>query len=151
MENCIFCKIVAGEAPSFKIYEDEKYIAILDKYPNIKGQTLVITKEHVDSYAFDLSDDELCNLINTAKKVAKLLEKGLGVERVHMVLEGAEISHLHAKLYPAIGIAKHEKSVAKGTVSFERYEGYISTMHGPQASDEELEKLKNMIVEKNKQ
>ncbi|MGC8538610.1 MAG: HIT family protein, partial [Candidatus Micrarchaeia archaeon] len=75
MENCIFCKIVAGEAPSFKIYEDEKYIAILDKYPNIKGQTLVITKEHVDSYAFDLSDDELCNLINTAKKVAKLLEK----------------------------------------------------------------------------
>ena len=81
-----------------------------------------------------------------------MLEKGLGVKRVHMVLEGTAINHLHAKLYPAIGMkSKNDMYWIKEEVYFKRYEGYITTKIGPRAKDETLEKLKNMIVEKNKQ
>ncbi|MFA5403361.1 MAG: HIT domain-containing protein, partial [Ignavibacteria bacterium] len=51
-EDCIFCKIIAGEIPSYKVYEDEDFIGILDIFPNTKGMTLLIPKEHYDSYAF---------------------------------------------------------------------------------------------------
>ncbi len=150
--ECVFCKIANNEAKSFKIYEDKEYIAILDIYPNIKGQTLVIPKKHISSYAFDASDRELCKLMKVSKIVAKMLEKGLGVKRVHMVLEGTAINHLHAKLYPAIGMkSKNDMYWIKEEVYFKRYEGYITTKIGPRAKDETLEKLKNMIVEKNKQ
>ena len=60
-DSDIFCKIVKGEIPAFKIYEDRNFIAILDIYPNIKGQTLIISKEHRSGYAFDLGEDELKN------------------------------------------------------------------------------------------
>ncbi|MEM0149800.1 MAG: HIT domain-containing protein [Candidatus Micrarchaeaceae archaeon] len=152
MPECIFCKIVRGEAKAFKIYEDNDYLAVLDIYPNIEGQTLVMPKKHIGSYAFDASDEELCKLMRVSKKVAKMLEKGLDVKRVHMVLEGTAINHLHAKLYPAIGMKnKDDIYWIKEEVYFERYEGYITTKLGPRAKDDELEKLKNMIVEKNKQ
>ncbi len=151
MEDCVFCKIVRGEAGSFKIYEDDEYLAILDIYPNIKGQTLVIPKRHLSGYAFDLTDEELCKLMSVSKKVAKMLENALKVKRVHMVLEGTAINHLHAKLYPAIGMkSKEEVYWLNETVYLDRYEGYVTTKPGPKASNEELEKLKNMIVEKNK-
>ncbi|MBP9192486.1 MAG: HIT domain-containing protein, partial [Ignavibacteria bacterium] len=54
--NCIFCKVVKGDIPSYKIYEDEKFIAILDLCPNTKGMTLILTKDHYDSYAVDMDD-----------------------------------------------------------------------------------------------
>ena len=47
--GCVFCKVVSGEFPSYKIYEDDKHLAILDLYPNVKGMTLIITKEHYES------------------------------------------------------------------------------------------------------
>ena len=53
MENCIFCKIVKGEIPCVKIWEDKDFLAILDVFPNTKGMTLVLTKKHFDSYAFE--------------------------------------------------------------------------------------------------
>jgi len=87
MEDCVFCRIVEGKEKSFKIYEDKDFIAILNLFPNIEGQTLLITKKHFDSYAFDLSNKDLSNIIVAAKKVAKILEKGLNVKRVHMVIE----------------------------------------------------------------
>jgi len=148
--NCTFCKIVKNELPSFKIYEDEKYIAILDIYPNIKGQTLVIPKKHVNSYAFDLPDDELAELIIISKKVAKIIEKGLKVERVHMVLEGTAINHLHAKLYPAIGASKNEPYISEQVVYFDKYPGYVTTILGPKAQDDELKKVMEEIIKNSK-
>ncbi|MGC8652011.1 MAG: HIT family protein [Candidatus Micrarchaeia archaeon] len=152
MAECIFCRIARGEMKAFKIYEDKEYIAILDIYPNIKGQTLVIPKRHISGYAFDASDQELCKLAKVSKKVAKMLEKGLDVKRVHMVMEGTAINHLHAKLYPAIGMKnKDDMYWIREEVYFKRYEGYITTKMGPRAKDETLEKLKNIIVKRNKQ
>ena len=60
MDNCIFCKIVKGEIPSVKIWEDKNYLAILDINPNVEGMTLVIPKKHFDSYVFEMKDKEYC-------------------------------------------------------------------------------------------
>lgn len=141
--------IVDGKIPSFRIYEDRDFIAILDAYPNIEGQTLVISKKHRTGYAFDLSDNEMKKLIIAAKKVSKLLEKRLGVKRVHMVLEGTGINHLHAKLYPAVGLkSKYAEVWAKGKKHFKKYEGYVTTITGPKANQKELRRLQRKIAKR---
>jgi len=151
VENCIFCKIVEGKEKSFKLYEDKKYIAILDRFPNIMGQTLVITKDHINSYAFDLSEKKLCELMKVTKKVAKMLEKGLKVKRVHMVIEGTAINHLHVKLYPAIGMkSKNKKLIADDRIYFDEYKGYITTLLGPKADEKDLKEVQNKILNANK-
>ena len=147
MENCIFCKIVKGEIPSVKIWEDEKHIAILDIMPNSEGMTLVITKDHFDSYAFDMPEKEYLAFLSASKKVAKILEKGLNVKRVAMVMEGLGVNHAHIKLYPVYGLdKKFEETWAKDNIFFEKYEGYISTQTGPKRSPEELQKVAEKII-----
>jgi len=149
MENCIFCKIVKGEIKSAKIWEDGKFLAILDAYPNTKGMTLALTKEHYDSYAFDMPDKIYAEFMSAAKNVAKILEKGLAVIRVAMVMEGMGVNHAHIKLYPLYGIAeKFEEMLGKDKVYFEKYAGYLSTQLGPQADLEELKKLAEQIIKK---
>lgn len=144
--GCLFCEITKDKIPSYKIYENERFIAILDIFPNIKGQTLVLPKEHVGSYAFDMSDEQLAEFMQFTKQVTRILETRLPVPRVHLVLEGTAIDHLHAKLYPAIGMKnKDDRVVAEEKVKFEKYPGYISTLLGPRASDEELEALQKQL------
>ena len=142
MENCIFCKIVNGEIPSVKIWEDKKYIAFLDIKPNTKGMTLVIPKKHFDSDIFDMPEKDAQELLAAARKVVKLLEKGLKVKRVAMVTEGMEINHVHIKLYPIHGLdEKFKVMIAKEKIYFDKYLGYITTLEGPLKSKEELEKV----------
>lgn len=150
MNGCIFCKIVKGELDSVKIWEDEEFLAILDINPNTKGMTVVLTKEHYDSYAFDIPDDVYGRFMLAAKKVSKILEKGLGAKRVALVMEGMGINHAHLKLYPLHGIEEKFKEMwASDKVFFEKYEGYISTQLGPKADIAELKKLAEGIKQKN--
>lgn len=142
MEECIFCKIIKGEIPSFKIWEDDDFLAILDINPNTKGMTLVLTKEHYNSYAFEMPDEIYQKFLLATKKVAKILEKGLNVKRVAMVMEGMGVDHAHIKLYPLHGLEeKFIEMMAKDKVFFDKYEGYVSTQLGPQADFEELKIL----------
>ncbi len=126
-EDCIFCKLVSGDITAFKICEDDKYIAILDIFPNVKGQTIVMPKRHIEIYIFNLSEGELSDFMKATRKVVKLLENKLGAKRVRMVLEGTGINHLHAKLYPALSMKT-------------QYEG------GPRANDGELRELQKKIT-----
>lgn len=143
----IFCDIVAGRAKGYRVYEDHEFLGLLDIFPNIKGMTIVIPKEHKESYPFDLDDGFMARFFSATKKVAKLLEEKLGVKRVHLVIEGTGINHLHAKLYPAIGLeSKRSMMIADERVFFERYMGYVTTLSGPRALDEELEKLRKQIA-----
>ncbi len=100
MSDCIFCKIVKWEIPSIKIREDEEFIAILDLFPVTKWMTLVIPKKHVSSNFCEIDEETTCKIMKAANKVAKLLQKWLKAERVGVVIEWLEISHLHIKLYP---------------------------------------------------
>ncbi|MCL5112112.1 MAG: HIT domain-containing protein [Candidatus Marsarchaeota archaeon] len=145
-QTCVFCKIIRGDLPSYKIYENEKFIALLDIYPNIDGETLVIPKKHTSSYAFDMSDHELKEFVEVTKKVAKQIESNMPVARVHLVLEGTLINHLHAKLYPAKGYGLEGTPVSSDErVYFEKYPGYVSTLLGPKASDEKLRELQRRL------
>ncbi|MDP2926772.1 MAG: HIT family protein [bacterium] len=145
-ENCIFCKIIEGQIPSAKIWEDGEFLAILDINPNTKGMTLVLSKDHHDSYAFEMPDDAYQKFWLAAKKVAKLLEKALGVQRVAAVMEGMGVNHAHIKLYPLYGLdQKFEEMWARDKVFFDKYPGYITTQLGPQADFTELNQLAEKI------
>lgn len=148
MENCIFCKIVDGKIPSVKIWEDTKHIAILDINPNTEGETLLITKKHFDSYAFNMPDSDYSEAMLAAKSVGKLLDKKLNVKRTAMVIEGLGINHMHIKLYPIHGINKDFEEVwATEKIYFDTYLGYITTQLGPEKSISELKKIAEKITE----
>ncbi|HVY01380.1 MAG TPA: HIT domain-containing protein [Candidatus Nanoarchaeia archaeon] len=149
MEGCIFCRIAKGEIPCAKIWEDEKHMAFLDMNPNVMGMTLVVPKQHFDSYTFDMPDKDHHNLIDSAKKTAKMLEKGLGVPRVAMVMEGMGVNHAHIKLYPLF-ILENKTREPTHRLFFEAYEGYISTELGPQRSNAELSLIAQEIIKRNK-
>ena len=144
--DCIFCKIVKGEIPSVKIWEDDKFVAVLDRNPNTKGMTLVMPKAHFDSDAFLMPDDDYKELMVAAKKVSGILRKGLAVNRVAMIVEGMGVNHVHIKLYPLYGVEKEFKEIwAKERIFFNDYQGYLSTQLGPQADIGDLQKVAKAI------
>ena len=150
MKDCIFCQIVRNELPSHKIWEDDKHLAFLSIYPNTLGATVVITKEHYSSYAFDLPDEVLTNLILATKQVAKLLDSKLeDVGRTGMVFEGFGINHVHAKLFPLHGTKLSEWKPIKSNVNkyFKIYEGYISSHDCQLADAQELAAIAQRIRE----
>ena len=148
MEDCTLCEIVSGKLPAFRIYEDNYAVAFLDIYPNVKGQALVVPKKHVGSYIFDLDDSEIHAILISAKQAVKILEKGLGTNWVNIAFEGLDVNHLHAKLYPCIGMQRFKHMVAQQMVYFDTYPGYMTTLMGPRAKDEELKKLQDQILGK---
>jgi histidine triad (HIT) family protein len=144
--DCIFCKVVRGELPSYKIYEDEKFIAILDLFPNTNGMTLVLTKEHYDSYAFEMEDDFYSEFFLTAKKIGKLIDEKLNVKRTAIVMEGMGINHAHIKLYPLHGLeATFKEMISDEKVFSDVYKGFITTQLGPKATDEELKQIQKLF------
>lgn len=145
-DDCIFCKIAAGEIPSYKIWEDEEFLAFLDIFPNTKGMTLLIPKNHYDSYSFDMPDDVFTRMLLASKKLGKHIDKKLGVERTALVMEGMGVNHVHVKLYPLHGLGKDFKPVIpEGEFFFEKYQGYLTTLLGPKASDKDLESVRNIL------
>ena len=149
MENCIFCKIANGEIDSARIWEDDEFVAILDVNPNTLGMALVMPKAHYDSRVFDMPADVYGRFFAVAKIVAKILEKGMGVGRVALVMEGMGVNHAHLKLYPMHGVGKDFQECWVGEkIFFEKYAGYISTQPGPQAELSELKKTAQKIKDK---
>lgn len=144
--DCIFCKIAKGEIDSAKIWENGEFVAILDVFPNTKGMTLVMPKEHFDSNIFSMSQEMYAKFTSAAREVVRLLEKKLGVQRVAMVAEGMGVNHAHIKLYPMHGLEKEFKEMwAKEKVFFKTYPGYITTQLGEKADMNELKKLAEEI------
>ena len=95
----IFSKIAAGEIPSYKCAEDDRFYAFLDINPLVKGHTLVIPRKEVD-YIFDMDDDELAAFQVFAKKVAVALKKAFPCKKVAQVVLGLEVPHAHIHLIP---------------------------------------------------
>lgn len=95
----IFSKIVAGEIPSYKVAEDDRFYAFLDINPLVKGHTLVIPKREVD-YIFDLSDEELAAMHVFAKHVAAAIKKAFPCIKVGEAVLGLEVPHAHIHLIP---------------------------------------------------
>lgn len=95
----IFSKIAAGEIPSYKCAENDKFYAFLDINPLAKGHTLVIPRREEDYY-FDLKDDEIAEMAVFAKKVAVAIKKAFPCRKVGMAVLGLEVAHAHIHLVP---------------------------------------------------
>ena len=95
----IFSKIVSGEIPSYKVAENDKFLAFLDLSPLQKGHTLVVPKLETD-YIFDLQDDELTQMILFAKLVSKKIKSVFPCNRIGMTVIGLEVPHAHIHLIP---------------------------------------------------
>jgi histidine triad (HIT) family protein len=95
----IFSKIAAGEIPSYKCAENDKFYAFLDINPLVKGHTLVIPRREVD-YIYDMTDEELAEYIAFAKRVAVAIKKAFPCKKVASVVLGLEVAHAHIHLIP---------------------------------------------------
>lgn len=116
--SSIFTKLINGEIPSYKVYEDENFLAFLDIRPMVKGHTLVIPKKEVD-YLFDMNPDDYTSLLLTAQKVAKGIKKSVPCTKVGMTVIGLEVPHAHVHLMPInkVGDMSFKNSVVEMTQS----------------------------------
>ncbi len=106
MEDCIFCKIITGEIPSFKVYEDEYTLAFLDINPVNPGHTLVVPKKHLVNIE-EADEETLCQLMKTVKKVGLSLKDNLGAAGYNLGVNngpvaGQLVPHLHVHVIPRI-------------------------------------------------
>ena len=95
----LFSKIINGEIPSFKCAENEHFYAFLDISPVRRGHTLVVPKREID-YFFDLTDEELAEMIVFAKKVTRAIKDVFPCRKVGMAVLGLEVNHAHVHLIP---------------------------------------------------
>lgn len=138
MNDCIFCKIIEGDIPSRKIYEDDDVIAILDMSQVTKGHTLVISKEHVRNI-LDYSDDLAARVFSKVPKIAKAVKgfdpdcKGLNLLMNNEEIASQSVFHSHIHLLP-----RYDKSSDGFGLKWET--------HTDDYSDEDLDKIKNAIT-----
>jgi histidine triad (HIT) family protein len=131
-DDCVFCKIAAGEIPSKTVYEDEKFRAILDISPASKGHAIILPKNHADNI-YELPDEDASEIFVVAKKLAKGMKEALHCEGINVLqnngeLAGQTVFHLHVHVIPRY---KEDKIV-------------FSWQHG-EPSDEELKSLAEAI------
>lgn len=125
----IFSKIIAGEIPSYKIAENDKFFAFLDIAPLREGHTLVIPKTEVDNL-FDLDDEYLSGLLVFARPIAKAIEKAFRCNRCGIEVIGLDVPHAHVHLIPINGAQD---------LNF--------TQHKGRATDEQLKKAQEKILQ----
>lgn len=94
MEESVFTKIIKGELPSHKVYEDDKTVALMPLHPVAKGHVLVVPKAQVDNF-YDLEDADYQALMKTVKQTAKRMKEVLGTKRVGLQVVGLDVPHAH--------------------------------------------------------
>lgn len=133
--DCVFCKIIAGEIPSAKVFEDNDTLAFLDASPDTKGHCLVVSKKHFETI-FDIDEEILKKVMVTLKAVALKIKDSLGAQGMHIannngILGGQIVSHFHIHIIP-------------------RYENDGLVMYGPRPKKDKNISLKELekIAEK---
>ena len=99
MQESVFTKIVRGEIPCFRVYEDAKTLAFLDIHPVTPGHTLIIPKKQVE-FVWDLDDEDYGAVMNTTKRVALRIRDVLGSTYVHERIVGSDVPHAHVHVMP---------------------------------------------------
>ena len=148
MTKTIFDEIVSGERKSWKVWEDDEFVAFLTPFPNTPGFTVLIPKTNVGDYVFALDDEVYGRFLVAVKLVANILERAFDTPRVALVFEGTGVAHVHAKLIPLHGELAGETNVWSDHTEFnELYKGWLTTAEGPKMSDEQLDEIQTKILE----
>lgn len=135
-ENCIFCKIAAGEIPSKTLYEDENFRVILDLGPATKGHALILPKNHYANL-YEIPEETAGNVMKLAKKMAGIMTKKLNCDGFNLVqnngeLAGQTVFHFHMHLIPRY-----------------KNDGQVLGWKAGSTTPEELEEIKNIITGEN--
>ena len=145
--STIFDQIVSGEMKSWKVWEDEEFLAFLTPFPNTLGITVVIPKENPGGYVFSLDDELYGRFMRAVKTVANILEKAFDTPRVALVFEGTGVAHVHAKLIPLHGDLADQTDVWSPHKEFhEEYRGWLTTAEGPKMDDARLDEVQAKIL-----
>ncbi|MBN1331803.1 HIT family protein [Candidatus Dojkabacteria bacterium] len=137
-QDCIFCKIVKGEIPSYKIYEDSDFVAILDAFPAYKGHSLIIPKEHYQDI-FDLPESLAGKAMIVGKKIAAALENSLNADGYNFVQNNREFSGQVVMHYHLHVIPRYKAMSPEGV----KYAVHGGSRYKP--TEEEFEKVSAMI------
>lgn len=139
--NCIFCKIVAGEAEASKVYEDDQIVAFMDIQPVREGQVLVIPKIHIDHFS-DLDDEVAVKIVLQAQRISRTIKEALKPERVGLVVHGYGVPHAHMVVVPQ----HDENDITSGRLAaIENGEVTFDTKNLPIASREELDRVAEIL------
>jgi len=99
MEDCLFCKIIKKELPSYKIWENENFLAFLDINPINPGHTILISKKHFN-HIFDLEEPLYSEMFKIVKQLSKVLKRAIKSKRIGLLVESFAVSHAHIHLVP---------------------------------------------------
>ena len=125
----IFTKIIQGDIPSYKIAENDDYIAILDAFPLVEGHTLIIPKKEVDKI-WDLDKATYAGLMDFAYDIAQAIEKTIPCLRVGVAVIGLEVPHVHVHLVPMNSMADINFSNPKQQFSTEKMDAITEKIKG---------------------
>lgn len=141
--DCIFCKIIKGEAESSKIYEDDEILAFMDVFPVREGQVLVIPKQHIDHFS-DLPDDLAVKIFIKAHQISKNIRLKLNPERMGLLVHGYGVAHAHMIILPQY----HEDDITSAQMAEIQNNQIVFTMKNlPKVTRDDLDKMAAIIKE----
>jgi len=123
MDDCVFCKIIRGEGPSYKIWEDEECYAFLSIRPVNPGHTLVIPKKHID-HIWEVDDPLFSNLFHRSKELSQPLRRAFNAPRVGVAIEGFYVPHAHIHLVPVYSMSELDPNRGKRATPEELADAY---------------------------
>ena len=138
-DSNLFARLVRGEIPQYRIWENNAHIAFLTPFANMPGFTVVVPRRHLSSDIFSLDEGSYSELLSAAWTVAGILRKAFGVERCGMIFEGFEIDYAHVKLIPirdVSGVSNEKTGLLETEDEYqEAYQGYVTSLNGPAKKD----------------
>lgn len=138
--------IVAGQIPSYKLWEDETYIAFLTPFANTIGHTVVTAKANPGANIFEIDESDYIGLMKASKIVALKLKRAFSIDKVGMVVDGTGVAHAHVQLIPLHGYTEGQRVAAAREVFNHDYQGYVTSANGPKMSDEQLDEIQKKIL-----
>src|SRR5215213_2587566 len=140
--SCIFCKIVAGEAPASVVYEDEGVLALMNIRPIHPGELMIIPKEHIDHFC-DVPDDLACRILAQAQRLSRNIRERLKPVRVGLVVHGFGVPHAHLVVVPL-----HESNDIVSSKHLHVEDGQIKfgVKHLKEAPREELDEMARLLA-----
>lgn len=141
-DSNLFARLVRGELPQSRVWEDKDHVAFLTPFANTPGFTVLVPREHLTSDIFSVDDTEYTSLMDAAYTLAGHLMKAFGVHRCGMIFEGFAIDYAHVKLIPIHSGEAHsqslESALTTGVAPYEeKYRGHVTSLNGPLLRDQE--------------
>ena len=141
-DSNLFARLVRGDLPQSRVWEDKEHVAFLTPFANTPGFTVLVPREHLTSDIFGIDDAAYAKLMDATYNVAGHLMKALRVHRCGMIFEGFEIDYAHVKLIPIQSREAYGQSLEPGPTTEkasyqEEYQGYVTSLNGPLLRDQE--------------